>query len=123
MNRIVHFEIPAADPEKCMNFYKTVFGWSFHAWGEGTDYYLAQTGDNSAPGINGAVMKRRDPAQPVVNTLDVSDIDATAGKIEENGGQIVVPKMAGHRLAAVFQRYGRQHLRGHAKRPFGGINH
>ena len=77
-----------------MNFYKTVFGWSFHAWGEGTDYYLAQTGDNSAPGINGAVMKRRDPAQPVVNTLDVSDIDATAGKIEENGGQIVVPKMA-----------------------------
>ena len=94
MSRIVHFEIPAADPEKCMNFYKTVFGWSFHAWGEGTDYYLAQTGDNSAPGINGAVMKRRDPAQPVVNTLDVSDIDATAGKIEENGGQIVVPKMA-----------------------------
>lgn len=94
MNRIVHFEIPAADPEKCMNFYKTVFGWSFHAWGEGKDYYLAQTGENSDPGINGAVMKRRDPAQPVVNTVDVSDIDTAAKKIEENGGQIVVPKMA-----------------------------
>lgn len=93
MNRIVHFEIPAVDPEKCMNFYKTVFGWSFHQWGN-EEYYLAQTGENSAPGINGAVMKRRDPAQPVVNTLDVSDIDATASKIEENGGQIVVPKMA-----------------------------
>ena len=29
MPRVVHFEIHADDPERAINFYKSVFGWEF----------------------------------------------------------------------------------------------
>ena len=29
MNRPIHFEIPAENPEKAMEFYRKVFGWKF----------------------------------------------------------------------------------------------
>ena len=38
-------------------------------------------------------MKKRDPKQPIVNSIDVVDIDAYIAKIEKAGGKIVVPKM------------------------------
>jgi predicted enzyme related to lactoylglutathione lyase len=27
MSRVMHFEIPAVDPNRAVNFYETVFGW------------------------------------------------------------------------------------------------
>ena len=92
MERIVHFEIPSNEPEKAQEFYKNTFGWTFQKWGE-EDYWMAMTGDKETPGIDGAVMKKRDPQQPVVNTIGVKDLDESIAKIEKNGGQIVVPKM------------------------------
>lgn len=92
MARIVHFEIPAADPQASIDFYKNVFKWEFSKWGE-EEYWLAKTGDDERPGINGAIMKQRDPAQPVVNTVEVEDLDKTIQAIEKNNGQIVVPRM------------------------------
>jgi hypothetical protein len=32
MNRIIHFEIHAGDPERAVKFYKDVFGWEIHEW-------------------------------------------------------------------------------------------
>ena len=93
MSRVIHFEIPAADGEKTVQFYKDVFGWEFKRWGE-EQYWLVSTGDEREPGINGAIMTRKDPAQPVVNTISVVDMAITQKKIEENGGTVVVPKMA-----------------------------
>ncbi len=52
------------------------------------------TGDESKKGINGAIMKRKHPEQPLVNSIEVEDMDSTIKKIEANGGQIVVPIMA-----------------------------
>ncbi|RMG21554.1 MAG: VOC family protein [Bacteroidetes bacterium] len=92
MNRVVHFEIPAEDPEKITTFFSSVFGWKFSRWGEEA-YWLAETGESNEPGINGAVMKRRDPAQPIVNTLNVEDVSECARKLEAAGGEVVVPKM------------------------------
>jgi hypothetical protein len=43
--------------------------------------------------VNGGLMRENDPAQPVVNTVEVENIDATIAKIEELEGTIVVPKM------------------------------
>jgi predicted enzyme related to lactoylglutathione lyase len=54
---------------------------------------MADTGSNEKPGINGAIMKRKDPAQPVVNSINVNDINKSISAIEANGGTIVVPKM------------------------------
>lgn len=92
MSRIIHFEIPADDPKRKMEFFGNVFGWTFEGWGE-QEYFLTTGGDANAPGIGGAIMKRNDPSQPLTNVLGVASIDATIPVIEANGGTIVVPKM------------------------------
>ena len=74
-NRVVHFEIPCDDPEKTMNFFKTVFGWTFRQFGN-EPYWSVATGDGKSPGIDGGLMKKRHPGQPVANSIDVADIDA-----------------------------------------------
>jgi uncharacterized protein len=62
-NRVVHFEIPANQPEALTKFYGEIFGWKFQkAPFPGPEYWLCDTGSNG-PGINGAVMKRQDPRQ------------------------------------------------------------
>ncbi len=39
MNRIVHFEIPAADLQRAADFYKKVFGWKIEKWPNGAQEY------------------------------------------------------------------------------------
>jgi len=74
-NRIVHFEIPAHEPEKLRKFYSDLFGWKFHqASLPGPEYWLCDTGSD-VPGINGAVMQRQHPQQPWTNYVDVARID------------------------------------------------
>jgi predicted enzyme related to lactoylglutathione lyase len=92
MNRPVHFEIPAENPENAIEFYKTVFDWKFELWGGPMEYWTIRTGDGQ-PGIDGGLMRRRDPAQPCVNTMEVENLDATIGVVEGAGGQCVVSKM------------------------------
>ena len=93
MARIIHFEIPATDLEKSAAFYENVFGWEFSRWGE-EPYWLAKTGEDNEPGINGAIMQRKDPQQPITNTIEVKDLNQTVAAIEKNGGEVVVPRMA-----------------------------
>jgi predicted enzyme related to lactoylglutathione lyase len=92
-NRVTHFEIPSDDPEKSMKFFRDVFGWTFQQFGTET-YWMAMSGDEKTPGINGAIMKKRDANQPIVNSIMVAGIDEYIKKIERSGGKIVVPKMA-----------------------------
>jgi predicted enzyme related to lactoylglutathione lyase len=91
MERVTHFEIPTDKPEASVKFYSEVFGWKCQKWGE-HEYWLTTTGEDKTPGINGAIMKKRDPKQPVVNSINVKNIDASIKAIEANGGKIVVPK-------------------------------
>lgn len=90
MNRPIHFEIPAENPQRAMDFYEKLFGWKFHRWEGPTEYWLITTGGGN--GINGGVMPRRDPAQPCVNTVEVADLDASLKTAETGGGQCVEPK-------------------------------
>jgi hypothetical protein len=82
----------AGDPKRAMKFYEKVFGWKFQKWGE-QEYWLAETGEKAEPGIDGAIMPKKENYPLVVNTIGVKDIDETIRKIEKNGGKIVVPKM------------------------------
>jgi uncharacterized protein len=91
-NRVVHFEIPCDDPQKTIDFFQAAFGWRFQQFGQ-EQYWIAITGDTREPGINGAVMKKRDPMQPVVNSIAVANIDLAVEAVEKAGGQIVVAKM------------------------------
>ncbi len=68
MNRIVHFEIHAADPERAVKFYKDVFGWEITEWvipgveiKDENRYWLVTTGPETEPGINGGLLFRRGP--------------------------------------------------------------
>ena len=62
-NRVTHFEIPSDDPEANMKFFSDVFGWTFYQDGD-RPYWFAISGDESTPGINGAIMKKREAGQP-----------------------------------------------------------
>jgi predicted enzyme related to lactoylglutathione lyase len=90
-NRVVHFELPCDNPEKEMNFFKEVFGWTFKQSGT-EQYWNVITGDENSPGINGGFLKKRDPKMPVANSIQVEDIDETIKKIEQAGGEVVFPK-------------------------------
>ncbi len=94
MGRVIHFEIHADDPERATQFYSEVFGWRFDKWEGPVDYWLATTGPDDQPGINGAVMRRRDPAGSVYNTIQVDDVDAAIASVTAHGGTVVLPKMA-----------------------------
>ncbi len=91
MARVIHFEIPASDPQRSVDFYSKTFGWTISRWGE-EEYWLVSTGPETEPGIHGAVIKRRAPDMPVVNSIGVQDIDAAMEAVVTNGGSIVVPK-------------------------------
>ena len=93
MPTIVHFEIPADDPEKAIAFYREVFGWKFESWGGPMEYWLATTGAEGEGGINGAIMRREHPGQSPINIIDVPDLDAFMDKIIALGGKQVTEKM------------------------------
>ena len=98
MPRVVHFEIHAGDPERAVNFYKTLFDWQFQKWEGPMDYWLVTTGPDGQPGINGGLMRRQGEidGQAVIAyvcTVDVADVDASTTTAVANGAQVVVPKM------------------------------
>jgi hypothetical protein len=92
-NRVVHFEIPAHEPQALTRFYGELFGWKFEkADLEGPEYWFCITG-SSEPGINGAVMKRQDEHQPLLNYVDVESIDEAIAKATNLGATVALPKM------------------------------
>lgn len=107
MNRVVHFEIHAADPERAVKFYRAVFGWEIAEWvvpgveiPKENRYWLVTTGPEKEPGINGGVLFRRG-ASPVdgqavnayVCTIGVASVDASVDKAVHAGGSVALPKM------------------------------
>jgi len=98
MPRVVHFEIHAADPDRAVDFYKTLFGWTFQKWEGPMDYWLVTTGPNDQPGINGGLVRRQGEidGQAVIAyvcTVDVENLDASVQTALDNGGQVALPKM------------------------------
>ena len=93
MSRVVHFEIPADQPERAIAFYKNVFGWEFTKWDGPMPYWLITTGPGDQPGINGGLMPRS-PEAIASNTIGVKSLDASIASVQKQGGRIIVPKMA-----------------------------
>jgi len=92
-HRVVHFEIPANQPEALTQFYSDLFGWKFQkAQLAGPEYWLCDTGSDG-PGINGAVMQRQHEQQPWMNYVDVASIDAAIEKATKLGATVALPKM------------------------------
>ena len=90
MNRPIHFEILADEPQKLAAFYETVLDWKIAPWeGGGEPYWLITTGEAGTPGIDGAIMERSFP-QAVINTLEVESLPEVLEKVEAAGGKVVL---------------------------------
>lgn len=107
MNRVVHFEIHAADPERAAKFYRDVFGWTITEWTiPGVElppenrYWLVATGPDKQPGINGGIVVRRgappaegQPVNAYVCTMGVASLDETVARALSSGATLALPKM------------------------------
>ncbi len=104
MNRVTHFEIQAADPERAAKFYTESFGWKIDKWDSPMmEYWMVMTGprDSKDPGINGGLLRRpvalsneQCGTNAFVCTVQVDDYDATSEKILQAGGTVAMPKFA-----------------------------
>jgi predicted enzyme related to lactoylglutathione lyase len=94
MSRIIHFEIPADNPDRAIAFYTAAFGWTFKKWEGPMPYWLITTGPNEEPGINGGMLSRQHPGQGTVNTISVNSVDDAVAAATKAGGKVALPKMA-----------------------------
>ncbi len=97
MNCSIYFEIQADEPNRAINFYKTVFGWRFERASEGLPiaYWRIDTGE----AVGGGGLLQR-PAQPppqecgtnaFVCSFEVDSIDEVTKTVLAHGGQIALP--------------------------------
>jgi uncharacterized protein len=95
---VVHFEIPADDPERAVKFYRELFGWEIKQMGGPMDYWLVETvptdgeGMPTRQGVNGGLMRRMMPGQTPVNYIAVDDVDEFARKAQQLGAKSIMPK-------------------------------
>ena len=94
MSRVVHFELPADNPQRAMKFYEGALGWKFEKWEGPMDYWLITTGPEEEPGIDGGLAPRLKPDTGLEHTIDVKSVDETSKKIEALGGKVIRPKQA-----------------------------
>ena len=66
-NLVVHFEIHATEPQRLIDFYTELLGWTFTQFGD-MPYWSIETGEGSMTltepgrGINGGLTQRQGPA-------------------------------------------------------------
>lgn len=101
---IVHFEIPADQPERAVKFYRDLFGWEITRWEgsaderEGFEYWTVKTvptneeGMPTRPGVNGGLMRRMMPEQKTVNYISVEDVDKSVELAKRLGARIMMEK-------------------------------
>jgi predicted enzyme related to lactoylglutathione lyase len=107
MNRLIHFEIHASDPDRSAKFYGDLFGWDIREWSiPGVEvppenrYLVVTTGPQTEPGINGGILVRRgappadgQPVNAFVCTIGVADVNQSVARAEALGGTIALPRM------------------------------
>ena len=95
MPTIVHFEIPIDDLERAKRFYTELFGWKIEKYPGPREYWMITTTDEEGKkALEGGMIQRQDPHNPITNYIDVPAIDKYAVKIENLGGKVVSPKTA-----------------------------
>ena len=101
---VVHFEIPADQPERAAKFYRELFGWDISRFEgsanerEGFEYWMVKTvptdgeGRPTRTGVNGGLMRRMMPGQAPVNYIAVENVDEYTRRAEQLGAKLMMPK-------------------------------
>jgi predicted enzyme related to lactoylglutathione lyase len=84
--KLVHFEVPAEDASRALDFYKKTFGWEFQAMEGPVEYHMTQLredmGGAVTPGDTGGIRVY----------FDVDDIRDGVAQVKENGGKADDPQ-------------------------------
>lgn len=97
-NNLKHFAIYVDKIERAKKFYSNLFNWSFNSYGP-EDFLQIKSGTNEDGDLIGALQSRKycPLEKKIVGlecSIEVSDIDQTSEAIQENGGTIIIPKVA-----------------------------
>lgn len=104
---LCHFAINADDVDASRQFYESVFGWTFSAYGP-PGFFQIQTGPDDEPGLRGALQERRQllegfPTRGLECTFAVDDVDRIRQLVIDAGGQILMERFTiskvGHLIA------------------------
>jgi hypothetical protein len=91
ISEVVHFEIPAKDPERLRKFYTDVFGWKFkNSAAQNMQYWNITTGTRHSPGVEGGLYKKGSPNQTPVNYIATTDVEEAMAEVERSGGHVTV---------------------------------
>jgi predicted enzyme related to lactoylglutathione lyase len=99
MDPVTHFEMPADDKKRMMQFYSKTFGWQMQQLGpEMGDYVMAGTTEvdanrmpRKAGAINGGFYQRtEDPLSKAPSVvISVKDVKAAMKQVAKNGGKVL----------------------------------
>ncbi len=92
---VVHFEIPADDPEALRKFYTDLLGWKI-GLAEGFEemgyYFVYPVPSQTEGGLMGGMMKRQHPQQTPTNYVLVESVADYLTKAADLGATVVVDK-------------------------------
>lgn len=97
MNPVVHFELPAENKDRMVDFYEKAFGWQMQRLGPEMGNYIVvstteagEDGRPKSPGaINGGFFEKSKENQLPSVVIAVDNIKAAMKDIEEAGGKII----------------------------------
>ena len=87
-------ELATSDPDKAKKFYTELLGWTTEEMpmGEGA-YTVFKAGEAQAGGMFKITPQMGEVPPHWMGYITVADADATAKKVEELGGKVIVPPM------------------------------
>lgn len=99
MDSVIHFEIPADETVRAIDFYKKAFGWKVQEIPD-MNYNIVHTSEideNNMPKgkgvINGGLLKRQNQIKNIVITIGVNKIEEAIKKVKDAGGRLVAGKV------------------------------
>lgn len=97
-NKLIHFAIHTDDIERAKNFYSSVFEWGFASYGP-PDFLQIKADQSEGGELIGALQSRNySPlSEKIIGlecTIAVENLDEIIQRVEEQGGEILMPKTA-----------------------------
>jgi uncharacterized protein len=97
MPNISHFMIPADNVDRAREFYSALLGWRITPPSPDTmgmeemQYHDIITGPAKAGSLNSGGLYKRHMDEPVLDFVEVEDLDSMVSKVETLGGRITMP--------------------------------
>ena len=100
MANIAFFQVPADNIDRAKHFYHSLLGWKIAptrtpmdpAIMASTGFHDIITGDSREGTMNMGLLYKRQMTEPIINFVNVDDLDKILANVEKLGGKIMRPK-------------------------------